>query len=156
MKADWFTTAAKWLNGMKIIGGEVFHTPDGIIINPFMSGGMGSTIDWSQCCFGFRISGTTVYITGGEIQIGDTVHTLGDWSCTIGEDYAYVGIEYDLAAATYVGPSVSPSIFRTEPGKIRLWLHQFRFTDADGDIPAAVTLYRIGHLGNIEGPGNFA
>lgn len=43
LKADWLNTVAAWLNGMKIIGGEVIHTPDGIIINPFilqnMSGG---------------------------------------------------------------------------------------------------------------------
>jgi hypothetical protein len=152
LKADWLNTAANWLNGMKIIGGEVLHTPDGIIINPFMSSGSGSTIDWSLVCFGFRIDGATVQVTGGEVQIGTIVHSLGDWNVPIGEDYSFIGIEYDLSGATYIGPSSSPSVFRSEAGKARLWLHQFRY-DSENE---AASLYRIGHVGNVEAPGNFA
>ena len=47
IKADWLNTCANWLNGMKIIGGEVLHTPDGIIINPFMSGGGNGSMEFS-------------------------------------------------------------------------------------------------------------
>lgn len=110
----------------------------------------GSSIDLSKFCFGFKIVGAAVTITGGEVQIGTTIIPLPDWNCTIGEDYSFVGIEYDLTTAAYVGPSASVALFRSEPGKVRLWLHQFRFSDEKA------TLYRVGHIGNIEAPGNFA
>ena len=51
IKADWLNTVANWLNGMKIIGGEVVHTPDGIIINPFLSSGGGGSMPFSGTAY---------------------------------------------------------------------------------------------------------
>ena len=107
-------------------------------------------LDLSKFGFGLSISGKKVSIMEGEIHIGITVITLNEWQCTIEEDYSYIGIQYDLTNGSHVGPSANVALFRSETGMIRLWLYQFRL------INDVASLHRIGHIGNIESPGNFA
>ena len=150
VKADWYTTVAKWLNGMKIIGGEVIHTPDGIIINPFMSYGAGSG-DTTRQAFGIAsIVGAVVTINAGEVQWGRSTFTAGPTNVTLTSDYQYIGVECDGATATVIGPDANVTAFRSDDTTFRTWLHQFRL------VSGRAELNLIGHVGNILIPAVFS
>ena len=146
--------AGRCVNGIRVEGGgNVQKFGNNIVIPRTISTG----ISFAKFCFGFRISGIKATITGGEISLGEIYHTLPDWECTISEDYSYVGIEYDLTSAAYIGPSTSVGLFRTGGGKIRCWLHLFRFTAPVAPATVGtVSWHRTGRLFNIDSPGNFA
>jgi len=73
-----------------------------------------------------------------------------DTNITITADYQYVWVEYTIGggSAQIKGPSTILPL--TDATYYRCWLHQFRYQNS------VVSLYRIGHLGNIELPGVFA
>ena len=151
LKADWLNTCANWLNGMKIIGGEVLHTPDGIIINPFMSGaGGGSGPDYSPFCFGFKIVGETVTVTAGEVQWGESVFGIGTTDLPITSDLLYIGLEATYDGAILIGPDSNLSAFRSTADVKRTWLYQFNWVPGESSSESpTVTLRRIGKpLGN--------
>lgn len=148
LKADWLNTVAGWLNGMRIIGGEVIHNPDGIVINPFISSG--AILDYSRFCFGYKIKGDVVTITAGEVQWGTSIFGIGQTDLTITEDFQYIGIEATFDSAVLIGPDSNLSAFRSTPDVIRTWLYQFNWTPPSASgASASSSIRRIGKpLGN--------
>ena len=125
LKADWLNTCANWLNGMKIIGGEVLHTPDGIIINPFMSYGAGGG-DTTPEAFGIKsIVDDTVTIYAGKIWIGKDEKAAGDTALTLNTD-SFVGWEYAFGGGLTI--KNFGSTFAQDDGYIRKPLFYFTYT----------------------------
>jgi hypothetical protein len=149
-------SAAPMAKAMRDLGGVVNNVRGINGIRAFIRAGRlvidgpPQSLDLSKFGFGLSISEKKVSIMEGEIHVGISVITLNEWQCTIEEDYSYIGIEYDLTNGSHVGPSTNIALFRSEVGMIRLWLYQFRLID---DV---VSINKIGHIGNIESPGNFA
>jgi hypothetical protein len=118
--------------------------------------GDNADMSYSDWAFGFSISGAVVTVTAGEIHHGSrTVIDVAQTNITITADYQYVWVEYTFGAAAggyppaAVIPAPQPSRPVSDETTFRCWLHQFRA------INGVVSLYRIGHLGNIELPGSF-
>lgn len=146
LKADWLNTAANWLNGMKLIGGEVIHTPDGIILNPFMLS-HGSVSDYS-----FRVESNgdnTATMTPGDVRLGP--NTLVTWaafttpSTTLtltdgaAEWYAWliVDVREDAEAVEWGQGGSLPSL-SSEDLKTKMLVPLVKIT-ADGATPAVIT-----------------
>lgn len=161
--ANWGRQVVDAIRSLRLVAGrglrKVSDGPDGQVLEATAQTSTQTTseFDFSKFCFGFRIANNKVTITGGEISVGETYHVLPDWECTIGEDYSYIGIEYNETSAAYIGPSTSIGLFRTGEGKIRCWLHLFRFTEPVAPATVgSVSWHRTGRLFNIDSPGNFA
>lgn len=153
IKADWCNTVARWLNGMKIIGGEVVHTPDGIVINPFLLSGSGLA-DASMYSFGFSISENIVTIKAGEITWGKLVFQIEDTEIEITADKQYIGLECSYNSASVIGPSTDLTTFRSDDAAKRVWLYQFNFVSGD---PGSASLAKVGKpVGNWEIGSEFA
>jgi hypothetical protein len=121
----------------------------GIIERPLMTSA--ESFPWEKLCFGFRISGATVTIMAGEVIWGLEEIVVAETSpITIAYDYSYIGVETDGSTASIIGPSTSRAVFRSDSAKRRKWLWQFRL------VSGAVSMIRIGHMGNWEINGSFA
>lgn len=139
--------------------GGVINNPQGVNgIHAYVRGGRlviegtpTSSMDFSQFCFGFTISGAKVTIIGGPWPIGEPVPlVLADTEVAISQDLQYVGLEVDTLAKTIqvIGPAVTESLFYPESKKFRCWLHQFNYR------AGAVSLKRT-RLGSLFMPSTF-
>jgi len=111
----------------------------------------GSSMDFSQFCFGFSVNGATVTVIGGDWHIGSLVPLeLESTDIPISQDGQYVGIEVDTLAKTIkaIGPATDKTVFNSDPPKFRTWLHQFNFSN--GSVSLART-----KLGSLFMPGTF-
>jgi hypothetical protein len=140
--------AGRSLNGIRMEGGgNVQKFGNNIVIPRAISAG----ISFSKFCFGFRKSGTTVTIVGGDWPIGEAAPLeLPDTDVTISQDGQYVGLEVDTIAKTItvIGPSVNKAFFNPDAQKFRCWLHQFNFSGG------TVSLKRT-RLGSLFMPATF-
>ena len=111
-----------------------------------------SAVDYSDFTFGFSISGKVVTVKAGGVYHGKRTlwYNCPDTNITITADYQYVWVEYTIGggSAQIKGPSTILPL--TDATYYRCWLHQFRYQNG------VVSLYRIGHLGNIELPGVYS
>jgi hypothetical protein len=115
-----------------------------------ISGGGGA--DFSQFCFGFKISGTTVTIIGGDWPIGEPLPLeLADTDVQISQDGQYVGLEVDTINKTIkvIGPSTSKAFFAPDAKVFRTWLHRFHFSGG------TASFYAPTHLGSLFMPSTF-
>ena len=91
----------------------------------------GTPLDFSKFCFGFKIAGAVVTISGGDWPIGEPAPLeLADTNVTISQDGQYVGLEVDTIykTITVIGPSVTKAFFNPDAQKFRCWLHQFNYS----------------------------
>jgi len=111
-----------------------------------------SGVDYSDFTFGFSINGKVVTVKAGGVYHGKRTlwYNAPDTPITITADYQYIWVEYTIGGgyAKINGPSTILPL--TDATYYRCWLHQFRYQNS------VASLYRIGHLGNIELPGVFA
>lgn len=163
VSAMWGRQVVDCIRALRLIAGRNMRkeeTPDGTIAEALVPAGAaasGSGLDLSKFAFGLSVSGSTITVKSGEVQWGLAVHSVAEQTFTISADYSYVGLEFDNAAAAFIGPSTSISSFRSDASKVRLWLYQVRYTAPTPPATSgAVALHRIGHVGNILLPGNFA
>ena len=116
-------------------------------------GGGGAGVDYSKFCFGFSIAGATVTVKIGEVHWGRSNATAlaADAAVPLTADYQYIGIEFDPSGPSVVclAPNANKAVFVSDSAKFRCWLHQFRLNEG------LASLYRIGHIGNVEIPGWF-
>jgi hypothetical protein len=131
-------SAAPLAKSLRDLGG-VMNNVRGINgVRAFVRGGrlvidadVQSSMDFSQFCFGFSISGATVTIIGGDWPIGNNAPLeLEDTDITISQDLQYVGLEVDTIAKTImvIGPSTSKAVFNPDGMKFRTWLHLFNYS----------------------------
>lgn len=126
------TTKVSYRNGRIVIGSSV-------------------SLNYSQFCFGFSISATTVTIIGGDWPIGtaDPLE-LSDTDVAISQDLQYVGLQVDTINKTIsvIGPSTSKAFFKPDEKVFRTWLHQFNYSGG------SVSLKKT-HLGSLFMPSTF-
>ena len=100
-----------------------------------------------------KVDGNKVNVKVGQVQQGSrALATVAAVELTISADDQYTGVQftYGTTTATWIAPSTDINNFRSDATYYRCWIYRFHLSGA-----GLVTINEIGHIGNIELPGNF-
>ena len=128
------------------------RNPNGYVLKVLPSTSTSSTMSYSDWAFGFSISGTQVTVNVGAVFQGKRPprYTASPSTVNITADYQYTSIQYPWESGVVFWGTPTTVEPVSDASYFRCWLHQFRL------VAGVVSLYRIGHLGNIYIPGAWA
>jgi hypothetical protein len=149
--------AGRWLNGMSIVGGSVFHNEDGILIVPGLYGdSAGYPGEGGGGNFAWNVTGTalTLTVTPGDIELGpDTVIAWGDITsasttvtATTGDTTYWIWVNVDVeneTAEMLSGTSITA--LSSEEKKTICQKRIAKITLAD-DLVTGIARYQCGNI----------
>ena len=147
----------RWLNGMSIVGGDVIHNEDGILIVPNLRGdSAGYPGGGGVSGFAWNVSGTTLEftVTPGDIELGpDTVIAWGDITsasttvtATTGDTvyWIWVNVDVENETATMLSGTSITALDSTEKKTI-CQKRIAKVTLAD-DLVTSIARYQCGNI----------